>query len=130
MRAWTKIRTLKKLVRPISSTGYRCFLTLFGTEELQALQKRVRQAVSEHKLDITGYLASGLVFQPRATLTTSECISCLLETQPSLLSHVSSSDPEVWRSIVLKHLNMVSLHLLSEPIIGVCTPYKNAEFAS
>lgn len=52
-------------------------------------------------LDLIGILASGIVFQPRATLTTSECIHSLLETQPWLLAHGSE---EAWRPSVLAAL--------------------------
>lgn len=69
--------------------------------ELQDAYVRVKSAIKTLSLDLVGILASGIVFQPRATLTTSECIHLLLETQPCLLEHGST---EAWRPSVLTAL--------------------------
>lgn len=42
-----------------------------------------------------------MVFQPRATLTTSECTSVLLEDQPALAAHGSEA---AWNTVILRIL--------------------------
>ena len=63
---------------------------------------RIRAAIKDGTIDLVGALCSSLVFQTRrATLTTSECVSVLLEDQPSLLSY---GDEACWRAAVLSCL--------------------------
>jgi hypothetical protein len=62
---------------------------------------RIKAAISELSLDLAGTLASALVFQPRATLTTSECTALLLDNQPSLLAY---GQLVAWRPFVLRTL--------------------------
>lgn len=58
----------------------------------------VKAAIAELNLDLIGCIASNLVFQPRATLTTSECVTLLLENQPALRD---IGDEQAWRPSVL-----------------------------
>lgn len=63
---------------------------------------RIKAAVRDGTVDLTGALCSSLVFQTRrATLTTSECVAVLLEDQPSLLSY---GGEDCWRAAVLSCL--------------------------
>lgn len=69
--------------------------------QLQEAYTRVKTAIKTLSLDLIGILASGIVFQPRATLTTSECIQLLLDSQPSLQEY---GKIEEWRPSVLEAL--------------------------
>lgn len=69
--------------------------------EAEAACQRVQEFVKGNEVDLVGCLASAMVFQSRAALTTSEAISVLLENQPSFLHE---GDVEAWRLSVLKVL--------------------------
>lgn len=73
-----------------------------STEQLEQEKTCVLQAVTDLSLDVIGSISSSLVFQPRATLTTSECIQALLESQHCLREHGSL---EAWRPVVLQALH-------------------------
>jgi hypothetical protein len=72
-----------------------------NTAAMEETYLKVRTAIKTHSIDLIGILASGIVFQPRATLTTTECVTLLLESQPSLFEHGKS---EAWRPSVLQSL--------------------------
>lgn len=80
------------------------FVSQWRLESAAALDEaraRVRRAVEELQLDLDGCISSALVFQPRATLTTSECVAALLESQPAFARH---GDSEAWAPVVLSAL--------------------------
>lgn len=72
------------------------------TEALMVDVAKLRESIKPLSLDLVGSLASTIVFQPRATLTTSECTSLFLSDQPSLLGHGSEA---AWRVIVARVLS-------------------------
>ncbi|CAD6573199.1 MAG: hypothetical protein CYPHOPRED_005090 [Cyphobasidiales sp. Tagirdzhanova-0007] len=73
----------------------------FAASQLEASHRQVKDAVQTLSLDVIGYISSSMVFQPRATLTTSECTSLLLAAQPSLQEY---GDIEAWLPCTLNAL--------------------------
>ena len=82
-------------------TGRKSNLWNSALAALEASYLRVKEGIKQLDFDLISCISSSMVFQPRVTLTTSECTSLIMEVQPSLRTY---GNEEAWRPTVLHAL--------------------------